>query len=342
MSIRGLPSKLIRFRSSIALAIALAFFSTTPAAQATQRGTATTKRGTATTKRAPKRVKTHAPEVKITRRYRPPSKRSKSAALEASKYANYKKSGLALLRKFSPETHFILGVGRSPVGPVSFLKELTIRGKPVSGDISSLAASVPASSLKSEVDQDRYDEFFRHFERFLPKDVLQGKRKVVLIDWVIGGKSVKNFKTVLEAYYKRKGIKNEVILSGFWHNSYNSTSTTWDGTDPTDWDFVGKASDYGMNVSDGDGKAEFDGQHIISNNQGGRVQDLKPNANHVTFRQGLRRSMQEDRELDTLLRTEFKHLLKTPEPRRTTRRRAAPANGRTKVVTTAPQAAAQP
>jgi hypothetical protein len=323
MSIRGLTTTVLRFRAAIALAIALATFSSAPIAQATQRGTPAAKRAAA--------AKRGAPDVKVTRRYKPPSKRSKAAALSATKYANYKKAGLALLRKYSPETHFILGVGRSPVGPVSFLKELTIRGKPVSGDISSLAASVPASSLKSEVDQDRHAEFFRHFERFLPKDVLQGKRKVVLIDWVIGGSSVKNFKTVLEAYYKSKGIKNEVILSGFWHS-----------TELADFDFVGKASDYGMNVSDGDGNAEFDGSHVISNDQGGRVQDLKPNAAHVTFRQGMRRSMQEDKDLDQILRTEFKHLLAPARTRKraTSTSRAAPAL--TRPTKSAPQAAAQP
>jgi hypothetical protein len=300
MSIRGLTTTVLRFRAAIALAIALATFSSAPIAQATQRGTPAAKRAAA--------AKRGAPDVKVTRRYKPPSKRSKAAALSATKYANYKKAGLALLRKYSPETHFILGVGRSPVGPVSFLKELTIRGKPVSGDISSLAASVPASSLKSEVDQDRHAEFFRHFERFLPKDVLQGKRKVVLIDWVIGGSSVKNFKTVLEAYYKSKGIKNEVILSGFWHS-----------TELADFDFVGKASD-----------------------QGGRVQDLKPNAAHVTFRQGMRRSMQEDKDLDQILRTEFKHLLAPARTRKraTSTSRAAPAL--TRPTKSAPQAAAQP
>ncbi|HEU5058693.1 MAG TPA: hypothetical protein VFU21_19305 [Kofleriaceae bacterium] len=277
-------------RLAFALALALAVSWSAPAAEAA---------GNAS-----------APRVKIQRRYKAPKQRTAGDRLDQTKYDNYKKAALAILKKFPPRTHFILGVGRSPVGPVSFLKDLSLRTRPKSGDMSPLAASIPASGLGSAADPASYDEYFRHFEKFLPKDVLEGRRKVVLIDWVINGGSVRNFKTILEAYWAKKGVQGEVIMSGFWNS-----------TEHADFDYVGKAADFGMNVSDGGGVAEFQGPHNIGPT-GGTVEDLKENDAHVPFREKLRNSMQDDQDLDRTLRREFKDLLAEPRPAR------KPAHGR--------------
>ena len=301
--------RFLRFPARLALALALAFAVSWSAPAAEAAGAAN-------------------PRVKVTRRYKAPRLRTTGDRLEQAKYDNYKKAALAILKKFPPRTHFIIGVGRSPVGPVSFLKDLSLRARPRSGDISGLAASVPASGLGTTPDVADYPEYFRHFEKFLPKDVLQGRRKVVLIDWVIGGGSVRNFKTILEAYWAEKGVQGEVILSGFWNS-----------TEHADFDFVGKAADFGMNVSDGGGIAEFQGPHNISPS-GGTVEDLKANEAHVPFRRKLRNSMEDDLALDRTLRRDFKDILVAPpRRRRPAHRRPTPASRR-KPAEQAPAAAA--
>src|SRR5690606_5135037 len=60
-----------------------------------------------------------------------------------------------------------------------------------------------------------FREYYRHFEAFLPPDVLAGERAVVLIDNLQTGASVEHLARILEAYYADRGVAGTVIRSGF-------------------------------------------------------------------------------------------------------------------------------
>ena len=130
-------------------------------------------------------------------------------------YRAVRDAGLALLRKFPPTEHYIVGVGRSPTMVIGFLKALSLDGEPDSFDVPAIATTIPASGLKREVAPAAYAEYYRHFERFLPADVRRGERTVVLVDSLYTGSSVRRLATILEAYWRSRRVHGKVILSGF-------------------------------------------------------------------------------------------------------------------------------
>jgi hypothetical protein len=209
-------------------------------------------------------------------------------------YDGVRRAALDLMRTFSPEQHFFLGVGRSPVRVIAFLKTLSEQGEASMEEGTTLAASLPASGIKDGIPDRHLPEVYRHFDRFLPEDVQRGERAVVLIDTVSSGASVNVIATALESYFAQKGVSGKVIRSGF-------------GTEKLRGFKVFDYYQYPSAVAtDGGGKAEYEPHELAA---GATLEQLRPNPEHGTIRYLLLAHMRSDTELDTALSTEFQRLL---------------------------------
>src|SRR5690606_13737753 len=96
---------------------------------------------------------------RLVRRYQP----ARHEAPLLRTYAGARDAGLALLARFPPATHHIVGVGRSPAPVIAVLRALSSRQAPSAGDHTVVASTLPASGLKAPVPVDQYPAYFRHF-----------------------------------------------------------------------------------------------------------------------------------------------------------------------------------
>src|SRR5690606_2041412 len=123
----------------------------------------------------------------------------------------------------------------------------------------SLASVIPASALKEPVPRERYPEFFRHFDAFLPTDVRAGERTLALVDHLSSGRAVEHLAIVLEAYLRGRGVARTVVRSGFHAHA----------APPDGFDSLPAAGLVRALPSDGGGVAEFD--HRVIGERGGSL-----------------------------------------------------------------------
>jgi hypothetical protein len=119
--------------------------------------------------------------------------------LDQNHYNDIREMGLALLRRYKPDEHFFIAVGRSPSSLAAFLTELN----------PNMVMTFPASDLRIGVQPAWKPQFFDHFEKLIPDDVLRGERTIVLFDRSHdrSGTSLSVMKTFLEEYLRQKNGK---------------------------------------------------------------------------------------------------------------------------------------
>ena len=242
-----------------------------------------------------------APDRALTRLYKEAKKKlgdghqmtvSSVGYLDANHYQNVRDVGVRLMKKFRPDKHFFIGVGRSPVALVTFLRELN----------DDLAMTFPASDMRLEIQPAWRKEYFAHFAALIPKAVLDGDRTIVLFDRSREGKTLVRLKRYLQAYLKSIGSKTEVKVVGL-SPTKPSASAGWMNTSayPNLFKYAQGQFDHDEAV------APFQGKHRIGVNA---VTDLKANPNHRRFRNAMRARMAEDAVLDGILAKDFKdHLI---------------------------------
>jgi hypothetical protein len=146
--------------------------------------------------------------------------------LSQSQYDQLKYVATAVLKRFPPKDHYYLGIGRSPSAIISMFQNLT--SDKVSPE--EVAMNFPASGLH---DGGTHDDtsYFQHFDQLLPKEVVEGKRTIVLIDRsrpfqanapaASGGASLHMFKQILERYLASKNSQVKVEAVGFSYGNLN-------------------------------------------------------------------------------------------------------------------------
>jgi hypothetical protein len=144
--------------------------------------------------------------------------------LSQTQYDQLKFVATEVLRRFPPKDNYYIGIGRSPSAIISMFQNLT--SDKVSPE--EVAMNFPASGLH---DGGQHDDasYFRHFDQLLPKEVVQGKRTIVLIDRsrpfqgnaASGGASLHVFKQILQRYLAHKGSQAQVEAVGFSYGQLN-------------------------------------------------------------------------------------------------------------------------
>jgi hypothetical protein len=212
--------------------------------------------------------------------------------LDGNHYKNVRDVGLALLQKYAPDKHYFIGVGRSPVALVTFLRELN----------DDMAMTFPASDMRLQIQPAWRKDYFAHFAALIPESVLRGDRTIVLFDRTREGKTLVRLRRTLQAYLRSIGSKTEVRVIGLSPHK-PTVSVNW--MDTSAYPHLFK---YAQGQFDHDeAVAPFTGKHRIGVNA---VDDLRPNPNHQRFRNEMRARMAEDAALDGVLAKDFKEHLR--------------------------------
>ncbi len=122
-------------------------------------------------------------------------------------YQDIRNSTLDLLRRFSPNEYFFVGVGRSPVSNIAFLQALN----------PGIAMHFPASGLHAleKVPEAHVAEYARHFAAFLPDEKALGGRKILLVDHGASGSSIARVREMLDRYLTSIGSIRKVEGAAF-------------------------------------------------------------------------------------------------------------------------------
>ena len=146
-----------------------------------------------------------------------------SQHLSQQQYDQLKYVGTEMLKRFPPSTHYYVGLGRSPASVISMIQNLA--ADPSAPE--KLAMNFPASGVH---DGGVHDDasYFRHLDALLPKEVVSGKRSIVLLDRSrpyggqhSGGESLYLFKQILERYLTARGSSVKVEALGFAYGPLN-------------------------------------------------------------------------------------------------------------------------
>jgi hypothetical protein len=235
----------------------------------------------------------------LQRRYKPGTPALPAQALMTTKegtqhldeghYKSVRDAALAMMKRFPPANHFYLSLGRSPVSIHSFLKGLD----------PDITATFPASDLRLGINAAHHGEYFKHFERYIPADVLRGYRgDIVLFDRSHDrqGSSLARLKPLLEQYLASKGYKTKVIALGFAGQGPLQAGVEFQSTQAFPRVFLYfNGADHDENV------ATYVGHHTIGTHA---VEQLQFNPQHDTFQNEMNRRMAADPELDQILATE--------------------------------------
>jgi hypothetical protein len=225
---------------------------------------------------------------------RPSLKVGGTPYLDGRHYADVRDVALKLLRRYDPRDHFFIAIGRSPTALAAFLAELNPH----------IVMTFPASDLRLGVQAEWRSEFFDHFEKLIPEDVLQGRRKIVLFDRSHdrSGTSLAAMKRLLEQYLARRQGKNVRVravglakggplVEGVRHLSTARYPHVFQYFQGADHDEL---------------FAPFRDKHRIGTEA---LEDVNPNPNHTRLRDALRERMAGDRTLRDALREDFADLL---------------------------------
>jgi hypothetical protein len=213
--------------------------------------------------------------------------------LDANHYQNVRDVAVRLLRKYTPDDHFFIGVGRSPVSLVTFMRELD----------DDLAMTFPASDMRLQIDPSWKQEYFEHFKQLIPKSVIDSKKTIVLFDRTREGKTLVRLKEYLREYLKSVGSKAKVRVIGLSDQKPAVEGLRW--IDASAYPYLFK---YALGQYDHDeAVAPFTGKHRIGVDP---ISNLTANPNHDRFRQAMRARMEDDAALDGILTKDFGPWLK--------------------------------
>jgi hypothetical protein len=209
--------------------------------------------------------------------------------LDEGHYKSVRDGALAMMKRYPPKNHYYIALGRSPVSIFSFLTGLDPE----------MTSTFPASDLRLGINPAHHGEYFKHFERYIPEDVLRGERgDIVLFDRSHdhSGSSLARLKPVLEKYLAQKGYKTKVIALGFAAQGPLQPGIEFQSTAAFPRVFLYfNGNDHDENV------ATYVGHHTIGTHPVGQLQ---ANPQHTTFQTEMNRRIAADPELDKILSTE--------------------------------------
>jgi hypothetical protein len=133
-------------------------------------------------------------------------------------YHEFRNATVELMRRYPPNEHFFIGLGRSPAPMVAFLQNLERKGQRA-------AVNFPASGLRSGRVAGKEAAYEEHFAHFIPPEVLKGKRTIVIFDRSVSGSggSIHKVKTALEDYLAKIGSKAKVVGVSYSNGAPNSS-----------------------------------------------------------------------------------------------------------------------
>jgi hypothetical protein len=209
-----------------------------------------------------------------------------------------------ILVRFPPETHFYVGVGRSPSGVLEALHALLPRR----------AQGFPASGLSDraqhEISPAELVEYERHLDHFFPDAARLHGRTVLLMDVVADGGTLRKLKPIFQRHFESRGI--DVRVETLALNETNGS---------VDHALSGRAA---VASAGTEAIARYAAHHIGRK----RLEELSPNPRRSDFVRSLLVRMSEDPALDRFLRFGFRDPVELRGEPSTERRQLIHADGR--------------
>ena len=144
-------------------------------------------------------------------------------------YPDVHQLGEAILKTYNPKSHYFLHIGSGPFPVTTYLKNkkgVLINNIPLSAfrdDIFNNKFWIVNSTREKYnlPEQDYLNILKSHFDRFVPKKILTGNYKVVLIDTVQTGESLVNAHRRVSEYIHKTNPNVDVTALGLLHPNAN-------------------------------------------------------------------------------------------------------------------------
>ena len=128
--------------------------------------------------------------------------------LDQNQYTQIKNGAMEIMKRFPPKKNFYVTLGRSPTAIGAFFDNLGEHE-------TDLHVNLPASNLRDGQIQGFEAAWFAHIEKFIPKRVLEGDQKIVLIDRSTTGATLLKVKSIFDQYFAAKGQARQVEVIAF-------------------------------------------------------------------------------------------------------------------------------
>jgi hypothetical protein len=213
-------------------------------------------------------------------------------------YRDLRDGTMELLRRYPPDTHFFVGLGRDPAPIIAFLQNLGEKD---------LAVNLPGTSSTGWDRVVPDADAARYIEAAIPPAILTGKRTIVLVDVTSTGKTPAAFGPYLDRYLAARGNPKKSVRLAF---SLMDVMNREHGPDLTDWIDIHPWPDIANYFKpgrkyEGDWSARYGGDGIAEHEWHQMARDKKPprarNPNYTTFRKAVLARMQQDSALDAFL-----------------------------------------
>ena len=222
-----------------------------------------------------------------------------------SEYRDLASGVMELLRRYPPNKYFFVGLGRDPAPVIAFLQNLGEKN---------VAVNLPGTSNIQWASAGITDaDVARHIEAAIPKNILAGERRIVILDVTSSGKTPAVFGPYLDKYLQKRGNKIKPVRLAFsWTNvkqgHYGKALSDW--IDTTKWaDFAnyygGKYEGHWTPQSGGAGIAEHQ-RHSMTP---GAIPPTQTSPNYAEFRGAVLARMKQDPVLDRFLVTHVRDAL---------------------------------
>lgn len=142
-------------------------------------------------------------------------------------YPEVHQLGESILKTFNPKTHYFLHIGSGPFPVTTYLKNkdgVLINNIPLTAFRDDIFNNkfwiVNSTREKYNLDEKDYLKIIKnHFDRFVPKKILTGKYRVVIIDTVQSGESLANAHRRISEYIHNINPKVNAIALALLHPS---------------------------------------------------------------------------------------------------------------------------
>ena len=206
--------------------------------------------------------------------------------LDEAHYTSVRDAALTMMERYPPKNHFYVSLGRSPVALYTFLRSLD----------PNMTTTFPASDLRLGINAAHHPDYFKHFEKYIPADVLRGDRgDIVVFDRSHdqSGTSLQRLKPLLEQYIASKGYKTKVVAVGF-----AAQGPLVAGVEHISTASFPKLFLYYNGADHDENVATYVGKHTIGTHA---VGNLTANPQFSIFEQQMQRRMETDKKLDDAL-----------------------------------------
>lgn len=118
-------------------------------------------------------------------------------------YVGLKAVSRYIVKNYPPEQYLYVGVGASPVGVMAYL-ELSEGRSSIAHLPMTNVRSLYIESRREYVESDNFNAVLKkHFQQFLPDSLIKG-RKILLIDFALGGGSITFVRDKLRFYFSQR------------------------------------------------------------------------------------------------------------------------------------------